>query len=82
MNEEDGSSGYELAQLNIFRMLSPLDSPLVYDDVHRSFLRRRREWSERPTEAVTVLWWVRPGPGSGRRSHRRRSGSSTSVSTA
>ena len=33
----------------------------VYDDTHRSFLRRRREFFERMTEAYTVLWWVEAG---------------------
>lgn len=112
---------YELAQLNIARLLAPLESPqlaefvaglepvnaaaeaapgfvwrlkdeatddatslrpfeddwiivnltvwtspealraFVYDDAHRAFLRRRREWFERLAEAVTVLWWVPAG---------------------
>jgi hypothetical protein len=30
----------------------------VYDDDHRAFLRRRREFFERIAEAYTVLWWV------------------------
>ena len=37
----------------------------VFDDLHRSFLRRRREWFE-TAERTTALWWVpageRPGP--------------------
>jgi hypothetical protein len=33
----------------------------VYDDEHRSYLRRRREWFERLGEPVTVLWWVPAG---------------------
>jgi Domain of unknown function (DUF3291) len=121
MDEGNGLTGYELAQLNIGRMLAPLDSPqlkgfadgldhintlaeaapgflwrlkdeetddatsfrifdddwvlvnmsvwqspealrtFVYDDAHRSYLRRRREWFERLDEAVTVLWWVPAG---------------------
>lgn len=121
MDEGNGLNGYELAQLNIGRMLAPLDSPqlkdfadgldyinalaeaapgflwrlkddengdatsirmfdddwilvnmsvwqspetlrtFVYDDAHRSYLRRRREWFERLDEAVTVLWWVPTG---------------------
>jgi hypothetical protein len=115
------SQGYELAQLNIGRILAALDSPqlagfvgglehvnavaeaapgfiwrlkdeesddatsfrifeddwiivnmsvwqspealraFVYDDEHRSYLRRRREWFENLGEAVTVLWWVPAG---------------------
>ncbi len=113
--------GYELAQLNIGRIVAPLDSPqlkgfvdglelvnsaadgaagfmwrlkddtvgdattlriyeddwilvnmsvwqsphalraFVYDDAHRAYLRRRREWFERLSEAVTTLWWVPAG---------------------
>ncbi|MEV4311191.1 DUF3291 domain-containing protein [Actinocrispum sp. NPDC049592] len=112
--------GYELAQVNISRLLQPLDSPLlrdfvaalepvnavadaapgfvwrlqtedgdatavrvfdddwlivnmsvwtsvetlsayVYDDAHRSIMKRRREWFERPVEAMTALWWVPAG---------------------
>lgn len=33
----------------------------VYDDLHRSVLRRRREWFERLGEPFTVLWWVPAG---------------------
>ena len=121
MDEGNGNNGYELAQLNIGRILAPLDTPqladfvgglehinalaeaapgfvwrlkdeenddatsfrifeddwilvnmsvwqspetlraFVYDDEHRSYLRRRREWFERLDEAVTVLWWVPAG---------------------
>ncbi len=121
MDEGNGNNGYELAQLNIARLLAPLDSPqiadfvaglehineladaapgfvwrlkdeenddatsfrmfdddwilvnmsvwqspdtlrtFVYDDAHRAYLRRRREWFERLDEAVTVLWWVPSG---------------------
>src|SRR6266566_4536852 len=90
--------GYELAQLNIGRILAPLDSPQLagftgglehinalaeaapgfvwrlkdeatddatslrmYDDEHRSYLKRRREWFKKLGEAVTTLWWVPAG---------------------
>ena len=33
----------------------------VYDDAHRSFLRRRREFFQRMAEVYTVLWWVPAG---------------------
>lgn len=111
---------YELAQVNISRLLAPLDSPLladfvaalepvnavadqatgfiwrlqtedgdatavrifddewliinmtvwtsvetlsdfVYDVAHRPVMSRRREWFERPAEAMTALWWVPAG---------------------
>jgi hypothetical protein len=121
MTEGNGHNGYELAELNIARLLAPLDSPqladfvsglehvnglaeaapgfvwrlkdddtddattirifeddwilvnmsvwqspellraFVYDEEHRAYLRRRREWFERLDEAVTVLWWVPAG---------------------
>lgn len=28
---------------------------------HGMYLRRRREWFERPEEATTVLWWIEEG---------------------
>ena len=33
----------------------------VYDDAHRSFLRRRREFFQRMAEVYTVLWWIPAG---------------------
>ncbi len=138
---EPASRGHELAQLNIARLLAPLDSPrladfvaglepinaaaeaasgfvwrlqdeaagdatsirpfdddwiivnltvwtsaealraFVYDDAHRAYLRRRREWFERLAEAVTVLWWVPAGrrptvaDARGRLEHLRKHGS-------
>lgn len=33
----------------------------VFKSGHASYLRRRREWFEKPTEAVTVLWWTPAG---------------------
>jgi hypothetical protein len=33
----------------------------VYRTGHVEFLRRRREWFEAPTEAITCLWWIREG---------------------
>ncbi|GAA2286072.1 DUF3291 domain-containing protein [Glycomyces scopariae] len=33
----------------------------VYGEVHRPYLRRRREWFEHLQEAVTALWWVPAG---------------------
>ncbi len=33
----------------------------VYDEAHRSFLHRRREFFERLTDAFTVLWWIPAG---------------------
>jgi hypothetical protein len=33
----------------------------VYDTLHVTYLRRRREWFEQLTEAYTALWWVPAG---------------------
>jgi hypothetical protein len=33
----------------------------VYGDLHRSVLRRRREWFSRVEEATMALWWVTTG---------------------
>lgn len=33
----------------------------VYRSGHTEFMKRRREWFEKPTEAHQVLWWVPAG---------------------
>ncbi|MFF1404865.1 DUF3291 domain-containing protein [Streptomyces sp. NPDC058294] len=33
----------------------------MYQGRHRELLARRREWFERPEEAMTALWWVPAG---------------------
>lgn len=33
----------------------------VFRSDHTTYLRRRREWFEVPTEPTTVLWWVPSG---------------------
>jgi hypothetical protein len=33
----------------------------VYRSAHTDFLRRRREFFEKPVEAIQVLWWVEDG---------------------
>jgi hypothetical protein len=33
----------------------------VYRSAHTGFLRRRREFFEKPVEAIQVLWWVEDG---------------------
>ncbi|WP_217239389.1 DUF3291 domain-containing protein [Streptomyces sp. AC555_RSS877] len=33
----------------------------MYQGDHREMLARRNEWFERPTEAMTTLWWVPTG---------------------
>jgi hypothetical protein len=52
----------------------------VYRSAHSAFLRRRLEWFERPTEPITVLWWLAEGTrptveeALGRLAHLRRHG--------
>lgn len=46
--------------------LSVWESPeqlqdFVYRTAHTDFLRRRREWFERSTEAYLVCWWIQAG---------------------
>jgi hypothetical protein len=36
-------------------------SEFVYRSDHTPFLRRRREWFERPTTAFMALWWIPAG---------------------
>ena len=33
----------------------------IYRSGHSSYLRRRREWFEKPTEPTLVLWWIPAG---------------------
>lgn len=33
----------------------------VQSDTHLAFLKRRREWFEKPTAAYATLWWVSAG---------------------
>jgi hypothetical protein len=46
--------------------LSVWESPeqlqeFVYRSAHTDYLRRRREWFSRPTEAYLVCWWIPAG---------------------
>lgn len=36
-------------------------SDYVYRSAHADYLRRRREWFEKPDDLITVLWWVPVG---------------------
>ncbi|MFB7618462.1 DUF3291 domain-containing protein [Kitasatospora sp. NPDC056181] len=49
-----------LVNLSVWRDPKALDA-YVYHPEHRAVMRRRREWFARPTEAMTVLWWVPAG---------------------
>jgi hypothetical protein len=54
----------QLLNMSVWRDLESLRQ-FVYRSAHAQFLRRRREWFERMSEAYLVLWWVprghRPG---------------------
>jgi Domain of unknown function (DUF3291) len=54
----------QLLNMSVWRDLESLRD-FVYHSAHAQFLRRRREWFERMSEAYLVLWWVpcghRPG---------------------
>ena len=45
---------------SIWRDLESLKQ-FMYKSGHSSYLRRRREWFEPPTEAVTACWWTPAG---------------------
>jgi hypothetical protein len=49
-----------IINLSVWESLEAL-SDFVYRSDHMAFLRRRREWFERPVEAIVVLWWVPAG---------------------
>jgi hypothetical protein len=46
--------------LSVWASLDEL-AAFVYDGPHRSFLRGRRQWFQRPAEAIAVLWWIPEG---------------------
>jgi hypothetical protein len=49
-----------IVNLSVWESLDALRE-FVYDSDHTPFLRRRREWFEKPSEAFLVLWWVPAG---------------------
>ncbi|WP_371482478.1 DUF3291 domain-containing protein [Kitasatospora sp. NBC_00315] len=49
-----------LVNMSVWRDPAALDA-YVYDTGHRAMLKRRREWFEKPAEAMTALWWVPAG---------------------
>ena len=38
-----------------------LTGEVVYQSAHAAFVRRRREFFERPVDSILVLWWVPRG---------------------
>jgi len=55
-----GDSAGVLVNMSVWRSVADL-AAYAYSGAHREILRRRREWFERMSEAVTALWWVHAG---------------------
>ena len=49
-----------LLNMSVWRDIDSLRK-FVYTAMHAEFMRRRREWFERMSEAFMVLWWVPRG---------------------
>ena len=49
-----------IPNLTVWENLESLRT-FVYDQLHASFLRRRREWFVPQDQAVTVCWWIPAG---------------------
>ncbi|WP_391858263.1 DUF3291 domain-containing protein [Streptomyces silvisoli] len=49
-----------IVNMSVWRDVDAL-AAYMYQGRHREMLARRREWFERPQEAVTALWWVPSG---------------------
>jgi Domain of unknown function (DUF3291) len=53
-----GSAGV-IMNMSVWESVEAL-AAFVYSDIHRSVLRRRREWFRPMAEAYTAMWWI-PG---------------------
>ena len=49
-----------IINLTVWRDIEALKD-YVYRSAHVEFMRRRKEWFERMSDAYMVLWWVRAG---------------------
>ena len=49
-----------LLNMSVWESVEAL-ADFVYRSAHTDFLRRRREFFEKPVEAIQVLWWVEDG---------------------
>ncbi|MGQ4414455.1 DUF3291 domain-containing protein [Streptomyces sp. SAS_269] len=49
-----------IVNMSVWRDIDALTA-FMYRGRHRELLARRREWFERPGDAVTALWWVPAG---------------------
>ena len=72
LKDEDGSgpgsTSYRMfdddmtiVNMSVWRDLASLRAFVIEHSGHRVALSRRREWFERPTEAMTVCWFVADG---------------------
>ena len=50
-----------IVNLTVWESVEALEAFAYREASHLAVLRRRREWFERATEAVTALWWVPTG---------------------
>jgi len=55
-----GTSAGVIINMSVWSDVASLTG-FVYNEQHRAFLKRRREWFERMDEAYTALWWVPAG---------------------
>ncbi len=56
--DEAGSAGV-IMNMSVWESVEAL-AAFVYSDIHRSVLRRRREWFQPMADAYTAMWWI-PG---------------------
>jgi hypothetical protein len=49
-----------ILNLTVWESIDAL-ADFVFRTGHVEFLRRRREWFEAPTEAITCMWWIPEG---------------------
>ena len=50
-----------IVNLSVWESIEALEAFAYRDEGHRTVLRRRREWFERPVESHTALWWLPKG---------------------
>lgn len=55
-----GGDPLRILNLSVWESVDDLRS-FMFDTDHIGFMRRRRDWFEKPTEAHVVLWWVPVG---------------------
>jgi len=57
---DTGTSAGVIINMSVWSDVASL-AEFVYNEEHRAFLRRRREWFQKMDEAYTALWWVPAG---------------------